>query len=120
MAPTASKFGNRLHFDFLNLPTSVEEHVAILTAVDATTRFVFAKACKDKTSSTVTSLLLNTIIPYFGCPKAIVTDLGVENKNQEVSQLLDYFHIKHITSFRAHNHGRTTPKNALKFCKTVF
>lgn len=72
------------------------------SAVDAATGFVFAKACKPKTSSKVIALLLNTIIPYFGCPKAIVTNLGVENENQKVSQLLDYVHIKQITSSRAH------------------
>ena len=77
MTPTATEFGDRLHIDLLSMPTSVEGHVAILTAVDATTGFVFAKACKDKTSKTVTNLLLNTIIPYFGCPKTIVTYLGV-------------------------------------------
>ena len=38
----------------------------------------------------------------FGCPKAIVTDLGVENKNSEVEQLLASYKIKHITSSRAH------------------
>ena len=50
MTPTASEFGNRVHVDLLNMPTSVEGHVAILTAVDAATGFVFAKACRDKTS----------------------------------------------------------------------
>ena len=69
MTPTAREFGDRQHIDLLDMPTSVEGHVAILTAVDAATGFVFAKACKDKTSNTVTSLLLDTIIPYFGCPK---------------------------------------------------
>ena len=66
MTPTAREFGDRVHIDLLNMPTSIEVHVAILTTVDAATGFVSAKACKDKTSSTVTSLLLDTIIPYFG------------------------------------------------------
>ena len=44
----------------------------------------------------------NTIIPHFGCPKAVVTDLGVENKNSKVEQLLASYKIKHITSSRAH------------------
>ena len=102
MTLTAKEFGDRLHIYLLNMPASVEGHVAILTAVDAATGFVFAKACRDKTSKTVTNLLLNTIIPYFGCPKTIVTDRGVENKNQDVAQLLDYFKIQHITSSHAH------------------
>ena len=61
MAPIATEFRDRLHIDLLNMPTSVGGHVAILRAVDAATGFVFAKVC------TVTYLLLNTIIPYFGC-----------------------------------------------------
>ena len=84
------------------MPRSVEGHVAILTAVNAATGFVFAKACYDKTSNNVIDLLLNQIIPYFGCPTTIVTNLGVENKNAEVKQLLDQFCINHITSSRAH------------------
>ena len=85
------------------MPRSVEGHVALLTAVDAATGFLFAKACYDKTSSNVTSLIPEQIIPYFGCPTTIVTDLGVENKNSaDVKQLLDQFCIKHITSSRAH------------------
>ena len=70
------------------MPTSTDKNVAICTAVDAATGFVFALACPDKTSKCVSRLLLETIIPYFGPPKRIVTDLGVENMNTEVSQLL--------------------------------
>ena len=86
----------------LSMPRSVEGHVTILTAIDAATGFIIAKACYDKTSSNVTSLILDQIIPYFGCPTTIVTDLGVENKISEVQQFLDQFCIKHITSSRAH------------------
>ena len=102
MSWAAKESGDRLHIDLLSMPTSVKGHVDILTAADAATGFVFAKACKNKTSKTVTTLLLDTIIPYFGCPKTIVTDLGVENKNQDVAQLLDYFKNQHITSSQAH------------------
>ena len=102
MSPTAHEFGDRLHIDMLSIPNSVEGHVAILTAVDAATGFIFAKPCFDKTSKNVTELLLNTIIPYFGAPKVLVTDLGVENKNADVAQLLAHFNIKHIFSSRAH------------------
>ena len=76
MSPTAHKFGDRLHIDMLSMPTSVEGYVSILTAFDAATGFIFAKPCLDKTSKNVTELLLNTIIPYFGAPRVIVTDLG--------------------------------------------
>ena len=102
MSPAAHEFGDRIHIDLLNMPRSSDGHVAICTAVDAATGFIFALPCLDKTSSSVVKLLQHTIIPHFGCPKTIVTDLGVENKNSEVEQLLASYKIKHITSSRAH------------------
>ena len=39
MSPTTHKFGDRLHIDMLSMPTFVEGHVTILTAVDAATGF---------------------------------------------------------------------------------
>ena len=101
MEPSAREFGDRIHIDLLSMPRSADGHVAICTAVDAATGFVFATPCMDKTSTSVTQLLQQTIIPYFGCPKVIVTDLGVENKNSEVEQLLRSYKIQHITSSRA-------------------
>ena len=100
--PTAREFGDRIHIDLLSMPKSSAGHVAICTAVDAATGFVFALPCLDKTNTSVIHILQNTIIPHFGCPKAIVTDLGVENKNSKVEQLLASYKIKHITSSRAH------------------
>ena len=88
MQPLAREFGDRIHIDLLSMPRSSAGHVAICTAVDAATGFVFALPCLDKTSTSVIHILQNTIIPHFGCPKTIVTDLGVENKNSEVEQLL--------------------------------
>ena len=86
----------------LSMPTSVEGHVAILTAVDTATGFIFCKAMFGQTGKNVTDLLMNSIIPYFGAPNIIVTDLGVENKNLEVSQLLSHFNINNVFSSRAH------------------
>ena len=102
MQPLAREFGDRIHIDLLSMPKSSAGHVAICTAVDAATGFVFALPCLDKTSTSVIHILQNTIIPHFGCPKAIVTDLGVENENSEVEQLLASYKIKHITASRAH------------------
>ena len=42
MEPTAREFGDRLHIDLLSMPRSADGHVAICTAVDAATGFVFA------------------------------------------------------------------------------
>ena len=42
MKPVPFQFGDRIHKYMLTMPRSVEGHVAILTAVDAATGFVFA------------------------------------------------------------------------------
>ena len=63
MKPVPFQFGDHIHIDMLTMPRSVEGHVAILTAVDAATWFVFAKSCHDKTSNNATELIMNQIIP---------------------------------------------------------
>ena len=73
MQPSAREFGDHIHIDLLSMPRLSAGHVAICTAVDAATGFVFA-----------------------------LPDLGVENKNSEVEQLLASYKIRHITSSRAH------------------
>ena len=53
----------------------------------------------SKTSRTVCDMLTKIKNPYYGCPRTVVTDLGVENMNSEVKQLFSSLHIQHITSF---------------------
>ena len=60
MKPVPFQFGDRIHIDMLNMPHSVEGHVAIFTAVDAATGFVFAKACYDKTSNKLFLILVGS------------------------------------------------------------
>ena len=73
LKPVPLEFGDRLDIDMLSMPQSAEGHVAIITVVDAPTGFVFAKPCFNKSSNNVTSLILDNVIPYFGCPKIMVT-----------------------------------------------
>ena len=76
--PPATRMGDRLHIDLLSMPRSASGKIGICTAVDAATGFIFATAIENKTSQSVVSILCDLIIPYFGCPKLLVTDLGTE------------------------------------------
>ena len=96
------EFGDRLHIDMLSMPKSSDGHVGILTAVDAATGFIFALPILDKTASQVVDFISTFLVPYFGCPKSVVTDLGSENINSEVKTLFDRLNISHVTSSRAH------------------
>ena len=76
--------------------------IGICTAVDVATGFIFATAIENKTSQLVASILCDLIVPYFGCPTLLVTDLGTENINSEMQALCAKFNIKHDTSSVGH------------------
>ena len=103
--PPALRLGDRLHIDLLSMPRSASGKVGICTAVDAATGFIFATAIENKTSQGVINILCDLIIPYFGCPKVLVTDLGTENINSEVKTLCSRFNINHITASVGHAQG---------------
>ena len=63
---------------------------------------LFLLSILDKTASQVVDFISTFLIPYFGCPKSVVTDLGSENMNAEVKTLFERLNISHVTSSRAH------------------
>ena len=90
--------GDRIHVDLLDMPRSNQGHVAICTLVDAATGFIITNPVFDKTSAGVVDTLVNKFIPYFGCPKYLVTDQGKENVNSEIATLCKRYKIDHIKS----------------------
>ena len=102
LSPSATSIGDRIHIDLVDMPRSSDDHVAICTLVDAATGFTVLHAVKTKTSQAVSSTLLERFIPYFGCPKVLVTDKGKENINSEIKFLLNKLNIKHIVSSTGH------------------
>ena len=102
LEPTAFEMGDRIHIDLLNMPKSVMGHLAISTLVDAATGFIITNPVFDKTSIGVAKTILEKCIPYFGCPKVLVTDKGKENVNSEIALLCSKINIKHITSSTYH------------------
>ena len=102
LKPIAITFGDRFHLDLVDMPKSSSGHVAICTIVDAATGFVIVHPCMDKTHRGVIEALRTKVIPYFGCPKLLVTDKGKENVNNEVRTFLRNYHISHICSSTGH------------------
>ena len=84
------------------MPKTSEGHVAICTLVDAATGFTIIRPCKDKTSSAVVVVLRSWFFPYFGIPRAVVTDKGKENINSELESLTKAYAIEHIVSSTGH------------------
>ena len=78
------------------MPKTSEDHVAICTLVDAATGFTIIRPCTDKTSSAVVEVLRSWFFPYFGIPRAIVTDKGKENINSELELLTKALSLIHI------------------------
>ena len=102
LQPFAKEMGDRIHIDLVDMPRSHSNNIAICTLVDAATGFIITNPVKDKTSNGVTETLLDKFMPYFGCPKVLVTDKGKENVNKEIELLCNKYNIKHIISSTYH------------------
>ena len=103
LQPQAHMIEDRINFNLLDMPKLHEGHIANCTLVDAATGFKITNPAKDKTSSGVADTLPNKYLPYFGCPKVLVTDQGKENVNSEISVLCEKYKIKQITSSVSHS-----------------
>lgn len=77
----------RLNIDFKGPLPSKSRNKYILTVIDEYSRFPFAFACKDMTSSTVINCL-NEIFYTFGTPMYIHSDRGTSFMSQEITQYL--------------------------------
>ena len=93
LIPPAKNFGDRIHLDLVDMPKSNEGHVAICTLVDAATGFTILRPAHDKTSRGVSDTLLESFIPYFGCPTTLVTDKGQENVISDIKLLTSALNI---------------------------
>ena len=102
LQPAAIQMRDIIHLDLLDMPRSNQGHVAICTLVDAATGFIITNPVTDKTSAGVVDTLVNKFIPYFGCPKFLVTDQGKENVNSEITALCQKYKINHIKSSVGH------------------
>ena len=102
LSPLVKQFGDRIHQDLVDMPKSNEGHVTICTLVDAATGYTILRPVFDKTSRGVSDTLMESFIPYLGCPNILVTDKGRENINSEIKLFTGTLNIKHIVSSTHH------------------
>ena len=103
LTPSARCFGDRVYLDLVDMPKSNEGHVAICTLVDAATGLTILRPVFDKTSKGVSETILESFVPYFGCPAVLVTYKVRENVNSEIKELTTTLNIKHVVSSTHHS-----------------
>ena len=89
----------RTHVDLIGpLPTSSEQHVYVLTIIDAFTRFLIAVPLRNKTSKLVAKALFERVISVFGPMETLVSDQGSEFVSNIWKELMQTWKIKHMTT----------------------
>ena len=71
-----------LHVDLTGPHVTSQGYRYIMTACDSFTRFVIAVPLRSKTALAVARALVHEVVPKFGIPHSILTDLGGEFQNE--------------------------------------
>ncbi|BFZ04571.1 hypothetical protein BsWGS_07610 [Bradybaena similaris] len=89
-------------------PKSLSGNRYMVTFLDHYSLWPESFAVPDKTSETVAQLLLEEIIPRFGCPLEIVSDNGPENTGRALQRAMQEMNIHHVTTsfYRPHSNSR--------------
>jgi hypothetical protein len=83
-------------------PRSLSGNKYILSVVDHYSGWPEAFPIPDKSAENVAHIILDEIIPRFGCPLQVVSDNGTENENRIVRETLKEMNIDHITTSYYH------------------
>ncbi len=105
----------RISLDFMtNKPTSSEGFCNILTVIDEYSRFPFAFATKDRSSTTVIDSL-NVLFCLFGPPVSVHSDHGVEFFSANVMTFLSEWGVHHsrTTSYHPAGNGQVERFNGI-------
>lgn len=86
-------------------PKTLSGNLYIVTFVDHYSLWPESFPTPDKTSQTVANLLIEEIIPRFGCPLEIVSDNGPENIGQAMQETLKELNIHHVLTTFYHPEG---------------
>ena len=76
--------------------TSTSGNMYILTIIDHLTGWPEAFPILDKSVDTIVSTFINHYLPVHMCPTYILSDNGIEFKNQLMDQVLQQLNIDHI------------------------
>jgi transposase InsO family protein len=93
----------RWGIDFVqDLPRNPDGFTQIITCIDYATRFVVAKAVKNRTAKTVAEFLFNEILLKFGAPNEILSDRASSFMSNVLQEYLDLQRIHHYPSTPYH------------------
>ena len=79
-------------------PTSLSGNRYILSVVDHYTGWPEAFAIPDTSAQSVAHILVDEVVPRFGCPCEVITDNGTENENQVTKEVFSKLNIHHVTT----------------------
>jgi transposase InsO family protein len=86
--------GDHFQIDLASFPKSTEGHVFCLVCVDVFTGFIFLKALKDKSATSIARALWD-IFSIVGAPRILQSDNGREFKNEIITALCKLLEIPH-------------------------
>jgi hypothetical protein len=79
-------------------PKSLSGNKYILSIVDHYSGWPEAFPLPDKSAENIAHMVIDEIVPRFGCPLQIVTDHGTENENRFMRETLTVLNVDHITT----------------------
>lgn len=91
-----SRIFERLHLDLVGpKPRSNSDNVYIITAIDAFSRFAFAKAVPDSKTDQIIKFLVEDIVAKHGLPLQITTDRGAQFESHAWEEFITKHEIRH-------------------------
>jgi len=79
-------------------PRSLSGNKYILSIVDHYSGWPEAFPLPDKSAENVAHVVIDEVVPRFGCPLQVVTDNGTENENKVMRETLKTLNIDHVTT----------------------
>lgn len=105
---------HRIGIDLIGpLSITAKSQRYIIVATDYLTKWAITKAVVDKSATTVAQFLYKRICLTYGTPQIILSDQGLEFRNQTIRALCKLFDIKHTfaTPYRPQTNGLTERLN---------
>jgi hypothetical protein len=98
-----SRLFERISLDYVGpLPLTASGNEYILVAIDALTRFPFARAVPHADAKTTAKFLYEETILQFGPPETILTDRGKHFVNRTIKFLTKILEVKHLLTTPYH------------------
>ena len=97
--------------------TSTSDNKYILIIIDHLTGWLEAFPIPDKSADTIVSTFINNYLPVHMCPRYILSDNGMECKNQLMNQVLQQLSSECIFSAPYHSQSNGKPEVFHKYLK---